>query len=151
MSNEIQILNALLTGEIRSIFAYLHDAHPNLNRASAALRQPLENMIAANQRHAREMADRIEFLGAVPHVPPIPLEEQYLSFLSMEYLLPQLIEDKEDLIARCKKALAELSATDLESKTIIQQQLSEHESDALLLSSQGQMGSGKVAGSGNDQ
>jgi hypothetical protein len=92
-------------------------------------------MIAANQRHARELADHIEFLGAIPRVPPIPLEEQYLSYLSMDYLLPQLIEDKEDSIARCREALKELPVKALESAAIVQRQLFEHESDLRILQS----------------
>src|SRR5207249_3264628 len=106
----LDALNSLLEAELGSVFRFVGSGLPHLTRASAAVRRPLEEMVAAAGRHADDLARLIEQLGGSP-VPPLAVrpDDQYLSFLSLKFLLPKLVADKRLIIRRYENALASLA------------------------------------------
>jgi hypothetical protein len=56
-------------------------------------------------RHEAELADAIEELGSTPRPRRVPMEHQYLAFLSMDYLLPKLVAATAESIARYEEAI----------------------------------------------
>src|SRR3954469_25224389 len=90
----IDALNGLLEAELNSVFRFMGEGSPYLSRASAAVRQPLLDMVQENQTHVMELAAMIDHLGGIPLPRSIQPEEQYLAFLNLKFLLPKLAEAK---------------------------------------------------------
>src|SRR4051812_29079450 len=101
----IDTLNGLLEAELGSIFRFMGEGYPYLNRATAEVRRPLQEIVGTIQPRAGEIAELIESLGGVPAPRNIQPEEQYLAFLSLKFLLPKLVNDKQLLITRYENAL----------------------------------------------
>src|SRR5882762_78506 len=87
----IDALNSLLEAEQGSIFRFMGEGSPYLSRASADIRRPLQQMVETNDRHSAELYALIDHLGGIPRDRAIRLEEQYLAFLSLKFLLPKLV------------------------------------------------------------
>jgi len=103
----IDTLNGLLEAEVNSIFAFVMNGSPYLGQASAELRQMMEQMDKVCRQHRKRLADLIESLGGVPRVRNrVPVEEQYLSYLSLKFLLPKLVLEKDLLLTRFENAQA---------------------------------------------
>jgi hypothetical protein len=103
----IDTLNGLLEAEVNSIFAFVMTGSPYLNEASAELRHLMEEMHQVCNQHRKDLAKLIESLGGVPRVRNhVPAEEQYLSYLSLKFLLPKLVVEKDLLLTRFENAQA---------------------------------------------
>src|SRR6202167_2995136 len=102
----IDALNSLLEAEANSIFHFVGTGSPYLDHAGPEIRQPLEEMRKHLDQHERELSDLIRTLGGEPSTPPAPqAEDQYLSFLSLKFLLPKLVDAKELMIRRYENVL----------------------------------------------
>src|SRR5438552_18396540 len=102
----VDTLNSLLEAELNSVFRFMGEGSPYLNRAPAGVRRPLVDMVLAEQRRARELAELVESLGALPTMGgSIRGEEQYLAYLSLKFLLPKLVDEKKLTIQRYENAL----------------------------------------------
>jgi septal ring factor EnvC (AmiA/AmiB activator) len=110
----VDTLNALLEAEQGSIFRFMGEGYPYLNRATAEVRKPIQEMVGTIGRRARILADQIESLRGIPSFGPrsIDPEEQYLAFLSLKFLLPKLVEAKKEMIERYDNALKTLKSKD---------------------------------------
>jgi hypothetical protein len=105
----VDLLNSLLEAELNSVFRFMGEGSPYLSRASAEVRKPLQEMVLAEHRRAGELANLIESLGTVPTpAGAIRRDEQYLAFLSLQFLLPKLVIEKKLHIERYENALREL-------------------------------------------
>ena len=106
----VDVLNSLLEAEQSNLFRFMGEGYPYLNRASAEVRQPLQEMVATIARRAGEIGDFIESLGGAPESGPrgVDREEQYLAFLSLKFLLPKLVAAKEQMIERYENAIKEV-------------------------------------------
>ena len=105
----LDTLSALLDAEVQSVFRFMGEGSPYLSRATADVRRPLQQMVETNQRHVRELAELIESLGGEPRLmPAVSREEQFLAFLSLKFLLPKLVNEKELVIRRYDNALRSL-------------------------------------------
>jgi hypothetical protein len=103
----IDTLNGLLEAEVNSIFCFVMSGSPYLGEASADLRKLMEEMDHACHQQRKIMADLIGSVGGVPRVRNrVPVEEQYLSFLSLKFLLPKLVAEKDLLLTRFENARA---------------------------------------------
>lgn len=102
----IEILNDLLDAELNSVFRFMGEGSPYLNGATAAVRKPLAEMVEASTRRAHELYDLIEGLGGSPVPRGLRSEEQYLAFLSLKFLLPKLVHEKNLAIRRLESAIA---------------------------------------------
>jgi hypothetical protein len=100
------LLTSLLESQLASIFRFMDEGSPYLSRATVEVRRPLAEMVQAEKRRAGELARLIESLGAVP-TPSLGIrrDEQYLAFLSLKFLLPKLVTEKELHLERYENAL----------------------------------------------
>src|SRR2546423_3461338 len=123
----VDTLNALLEAEQSSIFRFMGEGYPYLNRATVDVRRPLQEMVNTIETRAAALADQIESLGGVPTLAPrgIDREEQYLAFLSLKFLLPKLVEAKKEMIERYENALKSVRGSE-EAKVLLTRLLEEH-------------------------
>src|SRR3954466_7528221 len=92
----IDQLNELLEAEVNSVFRFMGEGYPYLNRASADIRTPLQEMVQTIDRRAGALVGMIEQLGGTPRISrSIDREEQYLAFLSLKFLIPKLVDSKK--------------------------------------------------------
>jgi hypothetical protein len=127
----VDTLNALLEAEQTSIFRFMGEGYPYLNRATVDVRRPLQEMVNTIEMRARALADQIESLGGVPTFAPrgIDREEQYLAFLSLKFLLPKLVEGKKEMIERYENATKAVRGSDegaTEAKALLARLFDEH-------------------------
>jgi hypothetical protein len=102
----IDTLNSLLEAEANSIFHFVGESSPYLGKATPEVRQTLEAIRRQLDQHERELSDLIKKLGGEPAIPPKPdPDEQYLSYLSLKFLLPKLVAAKKLMIDRYHHAL----------------------------------------------
>lgn len=130
----VDTLNALLEAEQTSVFRFMGEGYPYLNRANVEVRRPLQEMVNTIETRAGALADQIESLGGVPTFAPrgIDREEQYLAFLSLKFLLPKLVEAKEEMIERYENALRTIRGSD-EVKSLLTRLLAEHQEQLNIL------------------
>ena len=103
----IDTLNGLLEAEVNSVFCFVMNGSPYLSQATAELRHLMEEMSQVCMRHRKELAEMIESLGGAPRVRNhVPDEEQYLSYLSLKFLLPKLVVEKDLLLTRFENSCA---------------------------------------------
>jgi hypothetical protein len=101
----VDALNDLLDAESNSIFRFVGEGSPYLDHASAEVRAPLAELDKLSRRHTRELAGLIESVGGLPRVRHnVRPEEQYLSFLSLKFLLPKLVTEKDLILTRYETA-----------------------------------------------
>ena len=101
----IDVLNSLLEAEQNSVFRFMGEGSPYLSRASADVRRPLQEMVEANRRYVMELGSMIQRLGGEPVPRRLQMEEQYLAFLSLKFLLPKLVDEKVLILQRYENAL----------------------------------------------
>lgn len=132
----IDQLNELLQAEIGSIIRFMGAGSPYLGRATADLRSELQDMVQKIDRRAIAIADLIDRLGGIPREHPTPnSDDQYLSFLSLKFLLPKLIEAKRLLIERYQNALRATSQQDdaSEATQLMRSILADHLAELAIL------------------
>ena len=121
----IDALNSLLEAEANSIFHFVGEGSPYVKDAGPEVKQMLIEMSRRLDRHSRELEQLIRRLGGEPAHPPTPqAEEQYLSFLSLPFLLPKLVEAKNLMIQRYHSALKVVAAIE-PAKELLSRQLQE--------------------------
>jgi bacterioferritin (cytochrome b1) len=129
----IDALNSLLEAEIQSIFHFVGKNSPLLENAGAEVRQSLDEMVHHLDQHAEEVAQLIRHLGGKPSSPPAPkAEDQYLSYLSLRFLLPKLVDAKELMIQRYRNALQVVEAN-AEVLEVLKRHIAEMEVDLKVL------------------
>lgn len=133
----LDTLNSLLEAELNSIFRFMGEGSPYLTRATAQVRRPLALMVRDNERHSRELSEWIERLGGspTPRLRPRP-GDQYLAYLSLNFLLPKLVGDKRLLIRRYENALAAVEERpDIHSSAneLLRRLLNDHKNDLQVL------------------
>src|SRR5437763_13238705 len=101
----LDALQSLLDAEEASIFRFMRRGTPYLTRADAETRREVEAMAEASDRHAAELAELITRLGGTIRPAPVQSENQYLAYLSLQFLLPKLAEAKRRMIERYENAL----------------------------------------------
>lgn len=98
-------LNRLLTIEYRSLPMYLHDADPWAHASDSAGRDMLNDIIADQRQASQRIAAFIQDMDEAPSPDEFPMEFTDLHFLSLDYLLGELlryqriaVEDLEDCV-----------------------------------------------------
>jgi hypothetical protein len=121
----IDLLSDLLQGEQAGAFHFMTEADPYIKRAEAEMRRPLLEMIKSTIRREGELAAVIDELGSSPPPPAVSKENQYLAFLSVDFLLPKLRDAKLASIRNYEKAL-KLAGEDEMVTAVLEQHLREH-------------------------
>lgn len=129
----IEVLNDLLDLELNSVFQFLGESAPYLNHGNAALRRPLAQMVVASHRRTRELSNTIDDLGGTPIPRGLQLEDQYLAYLSLKFLLPRLINAKELAIARWEAARNLVGTRSPEAAELLDRHLAEYRADIAIL------------------
>ena len=131
----LDTLCALLDSEAQSIFRFMGEGSPYLSRATADVRRPLQEMVETNVRHVRELIDLIVALGGAPQMMGgVSREEQFLAFLSLKFLLPKLVNEKELVIRRYENALRSLApGAPPEVRSLLESHLAEHREQLKIL------------------
>ena len=124
----VDILNSLIEAEETSIFRLMGDDSPYLQEANPEVRKALQEEMEASHRHAAELADCVRRLGAEAAVSPSARpSEPMLEFISLRFLLPKLVEEKERLIRYYLNALQALPDDAPEIETSLRRHLGNHE------------------------
>jgi hypothetical protein len=130
----VDVLSGLLDAERNNIIRFMGEGSPYLSRATAEIRRPLQEMVDANARHVRELGELIISLGGnPPPFAPVQSEEQYLAFLSLQFLLPKLVHTRELTITRYETALAALEDAPPEVTDLLRSHLAEHREQLQIL------------------
>ncbi len=122
----VDLISDLLQGEQAGAFHFMTEADPYVNRAVAEIRRPLQDMIQATLRREGELAALLDELGSTPPPPAVSKENQYLAFLSVDFLLPKLREAKLTSIRNYEKALRIAGDEDEGVTSLLSSHLSEH-------------------------
>jgi hypothetical protein len=103
----IDTLNGLLEAEVNSSFCFVMSGSNYLSHANADLRKLMEEMHKVCGEHRKDLAKLIDSLGATTRIRNrVPADEQYLSYLSLRFLLPTLVKEKDLLLTRFENARA---------------------------------------------
>lgn len=129
----VDALNSLVEAELNSLFRFMGEGSPYLNRATAEMRAPLLAMVAESERHAEEIAALIESLNGVPSIRSVQPEEQYLAYLSIKFLIPKLIGDKKLMIERNENVITSLPGADPTVLTVLNRHIADHKADIAVL------------------
>src|SRR4051812_29630937 len=125
----VDALQSLHEAEQGSVFRLMGEGSPYVTAAPESVRAPLRRLHEANRRHVRELADAIRHLGGTPQGrrgPEPTGDESYLKFLSLKFLVPKLVQEKELLLARYHNALRALPKTaPPEVTTLLRRQVEE--------------------------
>ena len=101
----VDALNALLEAEQNAIIRFMGEGSPYLSRATVEVRRPIQEMVRSSDRHMGELYRMIDHLGGTPRPRGLQPEEQYLAFLSLKFLLPKLVDEKQLIVRRYDNAL----------------------------------------------
>ncbi len=147
----IDTLNGLLDAEENNIFRVVSEASPHVVRAEPAVREPLDALRALSLRHTRELSDLILTQGGRP-VRENRGENQNLSYLSLKFLLPKLVAEKDLILTRYENAKARLGSAYPDVVTTLQRIEDEqrHSLDVLGRAAEGVTG-GKYHAPPHDQ
>jgi hypothetical protein len=118
----LDALQSLHEAEQSSVFRLMGEGSPYVKAAPESVRSPLRKLHDANRRHVRELADAIRQLGGSPQAPPPQQptgDESYLKYLSLKFLVPKLVQEKELMVARYHNALRALPKTTPEELTTL--------------------------------
>jgi hypothetical protein len=102
----VGVIGNLLGAEHMGAVHFLAASDPYLGRADAGLRRMLQGIMQTSLRHEGELAMLLEDLGATPRLPRVNAEHQYMAFLSTDYLLPKVRQDKARSTAEYERAVA---------------------------------------------
>ena len=107
----IDLLNGLLDAEANNIFRTVADVSPHVGTADASVREPIDELRKLAGRHARELSDLIVQQGGLPKVDREDRPgDVNLPFLTLPFLLPKLVAEKDLILTRYENARAHLGA-----------------------------------------
>jgi hypothetical protein len=129
----VDVLSALLQREQANIFHFATESDPYVNRAAAELRRPLREMVASTLRREGELIALLAELGTTPRPPRLDSETQYLAYLSVDFLVPKLIEAKQHSVALYEQTLAAVGAADPMIAELLNAHLAEHRGELSVL------------------
>lgn len=105
----ISNLNRLLAIEYRSLPMYLADAAPWTHRGDEKSVAALESMVADQKAMAQRLAELVLDLEGLVDPGEFPMEYTDTHFLSLDYLLTEIIKDQRHTIAEIERVIPRLS------------------------------------------
>ncbi|HEX8520973.1 MAG TPA: hypothetical protein VF669_01870 [Tepidisphaeraceae bacterium] len=122
----VDVLSSLLDAMQGSVFRFMGEGSPYLSKANADVRRPLAEMVYAEHRRAHELAEAIESLGgAITLGGANRREDQFLAYLSLKFLLPKLVHEKNLHIERYENTLKVIPKQDGEVRGLLTRHLGE--------------------------
>jgi hypothetical protein len=103
----IDTLNGLLEGHDGSVFPFVLSSSQHLGKANPQVRELLAQIHQVCERQGQELTRLIQSLGGTPRkTERNSTTETYLSMLSLKFLLPTLVNEKDLLLQRYENARA---------------------------------------------
>jgi hypothetical protein len=115
----LDALQSLYEAEQGSVFRLIGEGTPALGPVPARVHELLRRLYDANVRHVNELAAEIRRLGDTPRArrpAELTSDESYLRFLSLRFLGPKLVREKELRIERygyARRALPDDAPTEV--------------------------------------
>jgi hypothetical protein len=101
----VDILNGLLEGHQGSVFPFVLSSSPHLGKANVEIHQLLQQMHEVCERQERELVALIGSLGGKARLAgKAAAQDSYLPHLSLKFLLPTLVNEKDLLLRRYENA-----------------------------------------------
>ena len=121
----VAVLNQVLQLQYRSLPRYLVYGSPwtHANGADGQTRDALENIVHDQQRLTERLAELILDHRGSPDVGDFPMEFTDLHFLSLDYLLRELVYYQRQDIASLERCAADLSTAAAEAQAIVEEGL----------------------------
>jgi hypothetical protein len=126
----VDALNSLLESQQNNIIRFMGEGSPYLGSAPPGVRQLLKRLLDANQKRCAELYHLIEDLGGTPRPRGLQPEEQYLSYLSLKFLLPKVVEAKELIIRYYENTENALKRAPGPVSSLLDRHLAEHHAEA---------------------
>ena len=121
-NNTVDILNQVLTLQYRSLPMYLVYGAPWTHHGDEQASAVLKNIVADQERISRRIAEEIYDRNAIPNPDDFPLEYAELNFLSLEYLLGELLADHTHNVAQLELLTTALTE-DAPAKALVEEVL----------------------------
>jgi bacterioferritin (cytochrome b1) len=131
----LDILYGLFESEEASIFRFMRQGEPYLTRATVETRHRIEAMADTSLQHAAQLANLIELLGGTIRLSAVHPENQFLAFLSLNFLIPKLAQAKRQSIERYENALNAARGADTQIVDLLKSHLARHRADLAALES----------------
>jgi hypothetical protein len=106
MSNEstVHILNDLLEAEYSTLSQHLAESSPFVSMQSAEDQALLKRIGADAKEHEQALADLIFRLRGTPRPPRMPTELGGIHYLTLSYLMPQIVAGLKALVRKYESA-----------------------------------------------
>jgi len=131
----IDVLADLLNAEQTSILQFAQAAWPYLTRTTIKTKEPLRRMIRGSEARCRALADLIQGLGGSLCRRGLQPQEQYLAYLSQEFLLPKFVASAHLLISLYQAALDDVAGSAHQIADLLRRQAGDLISELALLES----------------
>jgi hypothetical protein len=131
----IGMLSGLLAQERRAVFHYLGESGAYIRGPWASLRKALERMVREARENEMELGELIEARGEVVRPVAVNMEMQNLPYLSVDYLMPKLVQAKLKSIAAYEAAIA--AAAEADVVVVLARHVGRHREDLVRLQGQG--------------
>ena len=124
----VDALNSLIEIEQNSIFRAMGEDSPYVREAPPKVRQVLQEEHEASYRNADELARLVRQMGGEPveqiRTAPHP---PMLEFISLKFLLPKLVEDKELIVRFYENALRAIGPSAPSISEALRRHLAQHQ------------------------
>lgn len=104
-------LNLLLYTEARSLLRHLEEAKPYVTPKTYGVWRQVEVMIHQSQQHAERLSDLLESIRTTPKPVAYKAEVGALHYLTLDSLLPLIIDEKQRQIAAYQRAIEHAGAS----------------------------------------
>lgn len=95
----VDTLNALLAAEYASILPRIRQSDPFVSLSAADDRAAAQSLMQQNERHEGELSKLIMELRGSPVSPAFDIDTTSYHYVTLEYLVPQIIQSVQGLIA----------------------------------------------------
>jgi hypothetical protein len=103
------VLQKLLRRQERSLLQFIHEAYPWARPGEEKLVLELKQLIQEEQEAAAKLANFLRrHRQMLPYLGPFPMSYASLMFVSLDYLLPQLVEHERQELAQIGRDLHEV-------------------------------------------
>jgi len=129
----LDALYGLFEAEEASVFRFMRQGNPYLTRATVETQREIEALAQTSIRHAAEIAALIEQFGGSIGLTAVQPSNQYLSYLSLKFLIPKLTDAKRRMLERYQNALRALRDASPEVTELLKRHIDEHRQELTSL------------------
>ena len=123
---QVDLLNALLDAETRSLLARLSESAPFVSWAAADEQTLFEDLVEEQRQLKAALAECILSLAGSPAVGGANLTTDDLHFVELHYAMPRLVADQDQLVRACEMAAERVDA-DCDAGRLIAETRQTHE------------------------